>query len=67
VDGAEVGVGTPATLTTIDYALPTNQRFYIGDYPGTCEAPFLGDIDEVQFYNRALSAAEIQSLYLSTS
>jgi RHS repeat-associated protein/uncharacterized repeat protein (TIGR01451 family) len=48
---ASLGVFTPRT------ALP----FYIGARPGN--AHFLGDIDEPQVYNRALTPAEILSIY----
>jgi len=48
---ASLGVFTPRTT------LP----FYIGARPGN--AHFLGDIDEPQVFNRALSPAEILSIY----
>jgi hypothetical protein len=66
VDGVEVGSGTPTNIS-INYFLPDNTNFYIGAYraPG-CNLGFLGDIDEVQLFNRALSAAEIQAVYQST-
>jgi hypothetical protein len=59
--------GTPASLV-INYALPTNNNFHIGAYRagGACELRFTGDIDEVRIFNRALSAAEIQTIFLST-
>jgi hypothetical protein len=33
---------------------------------GACAEPFGGDVDEVMIFARALSAAEIQSIYAST-
>jgi len=48
VDGAEVGTGSPSTVVT-QFGLPDNDRFYIGDYRGTCgiQLGFIGDIDAV--------------------
>ncbi len=40
----------------------TNNAFVIGDDNGA-EVPWLGYIDEVRVYNRALSEAEVQALY----
>jgi RHS repeat-associated protein len=51
ITSASLGSFTPRT------ALP----FYIGARPGN--AHFLGDIDEPQVFNRALSPAEILSIY----
>ena len=66
VDGVEVGSGTPTSIP-INYFLPDDSNFYIGAYRSpACNLAFLGGIDEVQLYSRALSAAEIQALYLST-
>src|SRR2546422_61061 len=64
VDGVEVGVGTPAAIS-ISYALPTDQKFYIGaqsESQAACgfTTNFIGDIDEAKVWNRALSASEIQ-------
>jgi hypothetical protein len=62
VDGVEVGTGTPAAIP-INYALPTDQKFYIGaQSPGACgfTTKFVGDIDEARVWNRARSASEIQ-------
>ena len=58
VDGAEVGSGSPTSLS-IGYGLPTNERFYIGTYGGTCDLHFTGDIDEVRIWTRALTASEV--------
>ena len=66
VDGTEVGGGTPATIASINCALPDNRRFYIGAYRGTGEHRFAGDVDEVQLHNRALGAAEISALYVAS-
>jgi len=64
VDGVEVDAGTPAVIS-INYALPTDQKFYIGaqsDSQAACglTTKFVGDIDEAKVWNRALSASEIQ-------
>ncbi len=60
VDGAQVGNGTPTNLR-IGYGLPTTNDFFIGAYNGI--APFPGAVDEVKFYNRALTATEVQASY----
>ena len=64
VDGLEVGTGTQTTIS-INYGLLTDQKFYIGaqsDLQGGCGATnFIGDVDEIKVWNRALSASEIQS------
>src|SRR5262249_7078652 len=65
VDGTEIGTGTP-TSQPINYALPDNQRFYIGAYRGGCDLGFNGSIDEVRVFNRALTPVEIQAVYNST-
>jgi hypothetical protein len=67
VDGVEVTPGTPTPVPiAINSPLPSNQNFYIGAYRGTCELRFTGDIDEVRVFNRALSAAEINSILVGT-
>ena len=64
VDGAEVGNGVPTT-NPIGYGLQFD-HLHIGNYAGSgfCafDYTFPGLIDEVNVYNRALSAAEIASL-----
>jgi hypothetical protein len=58
VDGREVGAGTP-TNDAIRYGL-TSTGGFIGAYRGSCELDFDdGDIDEVEIWDGALSAAEI--------
>jgi hypothetical protein len=54
VDGRQVGTGTPSDVV-LAYGLPDNDRFYIGDYRGTCTGPlgFVGDIDAVRVGNLA--------------
>jgi RHS repeat-associated protein len=56
VNGAPIAVSSLGVFTPRT-ALP----FYIGARPGN--AHFLGDIDEPQVYNRALTPAEILSIY----
>jgi hypothetical protein len=67
VDGVEVGEGTAATIAGINYNLGSNGRFYIGAYRGTCNYGFSGNIDEVQVFSRALTAAELESIYHAVS
>ena len=60
IDGVEVGAGTSAAIP-IGYGLPDSNDLYIGAYPGPGHF-FNGLVDEPSIYNRALSAAEIQTL-----
>ena len=46
VDGAQVGNGTPATLS-IAYGVGS-RSVYIGTYRGSCELGFKGDVDDVR-------------------
>jgi len=66
VDGAEVGSGTSTTIS-IGYGLSSDDDLIIGQYTGTCSLPFIGEIDEVEIFNRALEASEIQDIYLAGS
>lgn len=61
VDGAEVGSGVtyPGAL---DYALPDSNDLYIGDYTGCRQHEFLGLIDDVMIWNRALTPPEVKEL-----
>jgi hypothetical protein len=54
VDRDEVGTATP-TSVSLQYGLPDNERFYLGDYGGPCPSPlgFVGDIDAAAIWNRA--------------
>jgi Concanavalin A-like lectin/glucanases superfamily len=67
VDGTQVGSGT-AYPGTLDYKLPESNDLYIGDYPGITHDPecqaknFLGEIADVQIWDRALSAAEVEAM-----
>ena len=63
VDGLEVGSGTGTTIS-MNYGLPTDQKFYIGAQSNPqidCGTPtsFVGEVDELKVWNRALSASEI--------
>jgi hypothetical protein len=49
VDGAQVGGGTPATLS-IAYGVGS-QGVYLGTYRGSCELGFKGDIDDVRIWD----------------
>jgi len=64
VDGRQVGLGTPATLT-INYNLPGGDDFAIGNYLTPGPWGFRGSIAEVSIYNRALTASEIEAIYAS--
>ena len=70
VDGAEVGSGTPAS-TTIAYGLTGDSNvtndFFIGDYNPACVGcsqsyAFVGAVDEVELFQRALSPGEIAAI-----
>ena len=61
VDGREIGNGVPHS-GPLEYLLPDSNNFYIGGYPG-CALPFVGTIDEVNVWSRALSAADVQALF----
>ena len=73
VDARQVGAGTPATGRIV-YGLP-NDGFAIGNNAGTVGTPVAcpgdfsikGDVDEVQVFDRALSAVEIASLMTHAS
>ena len=63
VDGTEVGSGTPASVA-INYHL-ASQDLVVGNYP--CAGfGFAGAIDEVQIYDGALSASEVNQLETTT-
>jgi hypothetical protein len=61
VDGAQVGSGTswPGSL---EYLLPNSNDFYMGNYPGCSDHEFVGDIDDVRVWSRALGSDEISGL-----
>jgi hypothetical protein len=62
VDGHEVGPGT-AGPASLDYT-PANRDLVMGDYPETaCDLGYNGRLDEVQVYDRALSATEVAALH----
>ncbi len=70
VDGTEIGGGTPTNIAiayglqdTEDPSLGTDDLF-IGTHPLIDGgANFVGGVDELSIYSRALSSAEIQSLF----
>jgi hypothetical protein len=66
VDGQEIEDGTWTDLG-IGYNLPTSNDLFVGTYMGTCTFTtyFPGQIDEVQIWNRALSADEVMALYIN--
>jgi hypothetical protein len=61
VDGSEVGSGTryPGPL---EYMLRDSNDLFIGDYPGCQIHNFLGVIDDVMVWKRALTPAEVTAL-----
>jgi hypothetical protein len=60
VDGALSGTFDP---TSRSGSLANNQPFLIGQNAYTVNADFIGDIDELDLFNRALSTAEIANIY----
>jgi hypothetical protein len=62
IDGASASAGLPYTTSyTFDTSASIGSR---GDVRG---GTFYGSIDEPSVYNRALSAAEVQAIYLASS
>jgi uncharacterized membrane protein YgcG len=61
VDGNEVGSGV-RNPGSIQYPHPTSNDLYIGDYPLCAAGTFVGLIDEVAVWNKALSAADVHQL-----
>ncbi len=57
VDGIQIGDGT-ATSGPIRYGI-ASKGIYIGAYRGSCDLPFVGDIDRVRIWSDALGAPEI--------
>ena len=66
IDGTEVGSGT-SYPGSIEYLLPDSNDLYFGNYPGCESHEFVGTIDDVMIWNRALSAGEVASLASGTS
>jgi hypothetical protein len=63
VDGVEVGTGTPYS-GSIRYGSEINPHLYIGAYDAASNyASFVGKIDEVGIFGRALNADEVQRLF----
>ena len=61
VNGVFAGMGATEAVN------PDNNGSIIGNVTGPNSSTFQGVIDEVSVYNRALSASEISSIYLSRS
>ena len=55
--------GSLVKSVSYSHSMPTGSDLGIG---GTGEAYYKGTIDDVRLYNRALSAAEVWDLYLTT-
>lgn len=68
VDGVEVGDGTQHT-GDIKYGLADSNALVLGRFAGDgCSGfgtnlPFTGDVDEVEIFDRALSATEVRAIY----
>ncbi len=60
VDGVQVGSGT-ALSGSLEYGL-SDSNLYIGNYRGCAPHGFLGAIDNVMIWNRALSTTEVLGL-----
>jgi hypothetical protein len=63
VDGQQVGSGCPNSAP-IEYDLPSSNDLMIGNYPSCPGLDFVGDIDVVKVFNRALRQREISLGYL---
>jgi hypothetical protein len=61
IDGDQVGSGT-AWDGSLEYLLPNSNDFYIGNYPGCSDHNFVGDIDDVMVWGRALVSNDITAL-----
>jgi Concanavalin A-like lectin/glucanases superfamily len=62
VDGRQVGTGTP-DQASIQYDMPSGNDLVIGNYPWCDGLGFVGNIDEVKVFDRALGSDEIQDGY----
>src|SRR5439155_20614503 len=60
VDGVEQGSGTAAS-GPIKYGLSPTDNLTFGRYNGSCTLSYAGLLDEIEIFNRALSATEIKS------
>jgi hypothetical protein len=71
VNGQEVASDSIATVGDISNTVPVTFGNAFINCPGCADVPtlgpFKGEIDEVEIYNRALSASEIQALFLAGS
>ncbi len=64
-----VNGSSDATAVSNSGVIATNSKpFYIGDAPkGAAHTYFTGNLDDVRFYNRALTSTEVTALYNSGS
>ena len=67
VDGAEVGSGTSITGTISYGTTAENGDLLIGRVFASSGFNFVGSIDEMTFYNRGLTASEIQGIFIAGS
>ncbi len=61
VDGVEQGAGT-ATSGSIKYGLSPTDNLTLGRFNGSCTISYAGLLDEIEIFNRALSATEIKAI-----
>jgi hypothetical protein len=61
VDGTEIGSGT-SHAGALEYGLTDGNDLFIGDYPSCANHGFIGTIDDVMIWSRALSSADVSSL-----
>lgn len=59
IDGTQAGTNTNGGA----FNVTNSTNMYFGSYNSTPSLPFNGSMDEVRFYNRALSATEISNMY----
>jgi len=64
LDGASAGQAPVSDTLSLDASALNNNDLLIGDQNSSSHNYFNGLIDEVRVYNRVLSAAEVQQLYL---
>ena len=63
IDGKPFG---PRHTNVPRWLVNWDQNFVVGDYDGSTRWPWIGKLDDVQFYNYALPDTEAAALYLSS-
>ncbi len=59
VDGTQVGIGTPSTITGIAYGLAEGNDLFFGRFNGSCVLDFSGTLDEIRVWSVVLTPAAI--------